>query len=135
MKTLTFPVSGMHCASCVSVIERALGKLEGVKEANVNLATEQATVTVDEALVKDSQLQTAVESVGYQAHIQDITLDQDTQTLQKENELRALGNRAMISIYVGVILLWGSFPGLMETAPLFFKDIWVQLIFATPVQF
>ena len=41
---VTFPVTGMTCASCVRRIEKALGRVEGVQHANVNLATEKATV-------------------------------------------------------------------------------------------
>jgi Cu+-exporting ATPase len=39
---LTFPVTGMTCASCVRRVEKALAKVEGVAEASVNLASEQA---------------------------------------------------------------------------------------------
>ena len=39
------PIEGMSCASCVNRIERYLRKTPGVAEANVNLATEVATVT------------------------------------------------------------------------------------------
>jgi len=41
----TYPIRGMHCASCVQVIERAVRKIDGVEDCTVNLATEQATVT------------------------------------------------------------------------------------------
>jgi copper chaperone CopZ len=42
-----FPVEGMTCASCVNRIERYLRKVDGVAEANVNLATETASVRSD----------------------------------------------------------------------------------------
>jgi len=41
---ITFPVTGMTCASCVRRIEKALAKVDGVSSASVNLATERATV-------------------------------------------------------------------------------------------
>ena len=44
---VTFPVTGMTCASCVRRIEKALGRVDGVAEANVNLATEKAHVVFD----------------------------------------------------------------------------------------
>ncbi|MGZ6378425.1 MAG: cation transporter, partial [Candidatus Limnocylindrales bacterium] len=47
---IVLPIEGMTCASCVSRIERFLGKTEGVLEASVNLATERATVLVDPGL-------------------------------------------------------------------------------------
>ena len=47
-----FPIKGMHCASCVGLIEKSLTQMPGVKKAMVNLATEQATVTFDSDLCK-----------------------------------------------------------------------------------
>jgi P-type Cu+ transporter len=62
---VTFPVTGMTCASCVRRIEKALGRVEGVQQANVNLATEKATVTYDPKLVAPEALKAAVEKAGY----------------------------------------------------------------------
>ncbi len=64
-----FPVEGMTCASCVNRIERYLRKTEGVAKANVNLATETATVRFDPALVDLDGLRSAVEAAGYEARI------------------------------------------------------------------
>ena len=44
---LSLAIEGMTCASCVNRIERFLRKADGVLEANVNLATERATVRFD----------------------------------------------------------------------------------------
>jgi copper chaperone CopZ len=46
-EVVSFPVEGMTCASCVNPITRFLNKVEGVAEANVNLASESATVRYD----------------------------------------------------------------------------------------
>lgn len=62
---LTLPIEGMTCASCVLRVEKALKKLEGVQEAVVNLATEQAQVKIDPSKVKFEQLKEAIEKVGY----------------------------------------------------------------------
>src|SRR5215217_6783156 len=62
---LSFPVTGMTCASCVRRIEKALAKVPGVAEARVNLATEKATVRYDPAVAGTSQFRTAVEKAGY----------------------------------------------------------------------
>ncbi len=64
-----FPVEGMTCASCVNRIERYLRKVDGVVEANVNLATESATVRFDPARVDLDDLRSAVEAAGYEARI------------------------------------------------------------------
>src|SRR6478735_6868939 len=62
---ITFPVTGMTCASCVRRIEKALARVDGVQEASVNLATEKATVAFDPAVSGPAQLKAAVEKVGY----------------------------------------------------------------------
>jgi Cu+-exporting ATPase len=62
-----FAVEGMSCASCAMRIEKGLKKVPGVADAQVNLATEQATVTYDPAQTTPEQLINKVEAVGYKA--------------------------------------------------------------------
>ena len=64
-KNLTLPVTGMTCASCASRIERGLKKVGGVETAQVNLASEQATITYDPQQVQPHDLVAAVERTGY----------------------------------------------------------------------
>ena len=63
--SLDLPITGMTCASCVARNEKALRKLEGVSEANVNFATEKATVTFDPAVISAEDLVHTVEAAGY----------------------------------------------------------------------
>jgi sugar phosphate isomerase/epimerase len=63
---LSLAVEGMTCASCVNRVERFLRKTDGVVEANVNLATEQATIRFDPTLVGLAELEKAVEDAGYE---------------------------------------------------------------------
>ena len=63
--TLELPITGMTCASCVARNERALRKLDGVDEANVNFATEKATVVFDPSLLSARDLVATVEKAGY----------------------------------------------------------------------
>jgi Cu+-exporting ATPase len=131
----TYPIKGMHCASCVRVIERSLSKTPGVKEANVNLATEKATVTYDDTQCGPSQIASAVSNVGYTALIEQSKEDEEAEKKQKQKELNDLKIKVFFSLTVGAFLVWGSFPGLMETAPAILRNPWIQLILATPVQF
>lgn len=129
----TFAIQGIHCASCVRVLERALSKVEGVTTATVNLATEKATVELDPKKVTDTSLSNAVSSVGYKALLETTTAD--AESIRKKKEISALGRRVLISMYSAALLIWGAFPGLSDTAPSFLQDPWVQFILATPVQF
>lgn len=66
----TFDVKGMHCASCVNVIEKKLKKVDGVVNANANLATNKATVTYHDHVSPES-LSSAVKTVGYELVVED----------------------------------------------------------------
>jgi Cu+-exporting ATPase len=59
------PVTGMTCAACARRVERRLAKTHGVSAANVNFATERATVEYDPARTGVRQLEEAVREIGY----------------------------------------------------------------------
>ena len=65
MTQIDIGIEGMTCASCSSRVERALGRLDGVVEAPVNLATERASVTYDESVLSPSAVIDAVSELGY----------------------------------------------------------------------
>ncbi|GGO38784.1 heavy metal translocating P-type ATPase [Deinococcus humi] len=72
--TIELGVQGMTCASCVGRVERGLMKVEGVQSANVNLATERATVTYDPAVTTPQTLLDKVKDVGYEPVVSHIEL-------------------------------------------------------------
>src|SRR3989344_5886872 len=131
----TFPIKGMHCASCVRVLEKSLGKVDGVLSCVVNLATESAIVIYDPKKATDNDLASAVANAGYKAELEKELKTEDEQRYEKQKELNSLRNKVIISLFLGALILWGSFPGLMEFAPSFLTILWVQLILAIPVQF
>ena len=55
--TLTIPIEGMSCASCVAKIEQGLSKVPGVLHASVNLATEKATVEYQSGVANPDMIQ------------------------------------------------------------------------------
>src|ERR1700686_5209403 len=59
------PVSGMTCAACARTIERTLASTPGVSRANVNLATNTATVEFDPDIVQVRDFVGAIEELGY----------------------------------------------------------------------
>ncbi len=66
-ETLTFPVVGMHCASCAKNIERVVKKLPGVTAAQVNYATEKGSVTYDPTRCSPQAIADQVGKLGYTA--------------------------------------------------------------------
>ncbi|TCT39557.1 heavy metal translocating P-type ATPase [Martelella mediterranea] len=71
---LTIPVSGMTCASCVRSVERVVGKVDGVREVAVNLATESADVTLFDRKAGPAVV-AAIEKAGYGVPLQTIELE------------------------------------------------------------
>ena len=131
----TYPIKGMHCASCVRIIERSLTRVPGISSAVANLATEKATVTFDPDICKEDQIVSAVANVGYKVAKEENLVSQDQEKIEKAKELAKLKNKVLVSLFLGAIILWGSFPGLISTAPALLKNFYFQLLLATPVQF
>jgi P-type Cu+ transporter len=77
MKTkpeITIPVTGMTCAACAARVERRLSRGEGVEAAQVNFATERATVRYDPSSASASSLVELVKSAGYGARLSETRL-------------------------------------------------------------
>lgn len=89
VQRVMLPIGGMTCAACARAVERALGKVDGVLSANVNLATERATVEYLPGVVSPDTLRQAVASAGYEVledrlgELLDATTDPDALKAQK----------------------------------------------------
>ena len=117
---VTLPVEGMTCASCVRRIEKALGKVEGVSSASVNLATEKAHVIFDPAKTGLDQFKAAVERAGYKvgavaqsapAASETISVSvhaaaaHDPHELERQRELDELGLKWKVSLVSGLVMM------------------------------
>ena len=87
MEIVSFPVEGMTCASCVNRITRFLEKVDGVDGANVNLASESATVRFDPGRVSVADLGAAVDAAGYVAIIDRTSAAHEIAAFQKPRRL------------------------------------------------
>jgi P-type Cu+ transporter len=73
VRRLEIPVTGMTCAACAARVQKGLSRAPGVRDAAVNFATERATVEYDPSSATASLVE-AVESSGYGARIEEVTL-------------------------------------------------------------
>ncbi|MCM1989733.1 heavy metal translocating P-type ATPase [Oceanirhabdus seepicola] len=67
MKRKSFNIEGMTCAACSRTIERSVGRMKGVQEISVNLATNKMTVSFDTEILKKSDIIERVEKAGFKA--------------------------------------------------------------------
>jgi Cu+-exporting ATPase len=125
-KKSIFPVGGMTCASCVARVEEALSSVPGVISANVNLASEKATVEyIEGAAVAD--MRRAVKEAGYELGPEAQALEDVTTAAQRE--IRVLRNRFIIAVILAASIMalgWG---------PSFVGKSYLLWALATPVQF
>ncbi len=112
---LDLPVSGMTCAACARTIERTLAKTPGVQRANVNLATNTATVEYDPSYVKAGDFVSAIENLGY-----------GVPQAQAPPDAAETGYRARLIVAV-IFTIPVMVLGMMEIAP------WVQLALTIPL--
>ena len=133
-KKTEFSIGGMHCASCSTVIERALKKVEGVESASVNLATEKASVLFDPNLTNEQHLIKAVERKGYTAEVltegggfADAFEKKKRHIEQQKNLFLFSLMFAIPAFIVGMVFMWIGIE-----VP---YAAWFLFVLATPVQF
>jgi len=134
MTKTSFPIIGMHCASCAKLIERQLKNTPGVMAAAVNYGSEQASVEHD-ATVTPKALASAVASAGYTAVVekQKNKTPEEMKEEAKRAELSDLARKVWVSAALSVFITIGSFPEWFGNS--FFNNLYILLLLATPVQF
>ncbi len=130
------PITGMTCANCARTIERALRKLDGVLEVNVNLASERASVEYIPSLVSLEALKSAVEDAGYGViELGEEIGAEDVEARAREQEIK----RQRRLLIIGLIFTVPTFLLSMGTDLGFLPDFalrkYILLLLATPVQF
>lgn len=113
MEKKQFEISGMTCAACARAVERTVNKLDGIIEADVNLASERLNVKYDENKLNIEEIIQAVENSGYGAeeYIENKKRD------DKDKEIKSLRNKLIFSA-IFVIPLFYISMGHMIGAPL-----------------
>lgn len=106
IREIILPISGMTCASCVKAVERAIGKLEGVNEVSVNLATEKAKVVYDSSKVRISQIKDVVAKAGYKALDIETGEQADYGRERREKEVKTLWKKFILSTIFTAPLLY-----------------------------
>ena len=136
-KRISLSISGMHCASCAGIIERALKKLS-VGQATVNYGTEKASIVYDESKVGIDSIIQAVKKAGYGATLID-EKDTDFDRKKKEREIVLLRKKFIFGLvfslpmfYFMLLDFFRWMPG-NNLLPPYFGII--SLILTIPVQF
>jgi P-type Cu+ transporter len=149
MQQTTLSITGMHCASCASLITHQLKDIPGVEEAHVNYASEKAHVKFDPARVTSGQLVSAVQRAGYKAEVRDMHGGEhgrgdhahhsiETDRVRREAEIAAYRKKFLTGLVLSApmaVFMLASFiriPLIDTVMP--YAGI-ISLILSTPIQF
>ncbi|MGH9103944.1 MAG: heavy metal translocating P-type ATPase [Acidimicrobiales bacterium] len=109
--SLQLKIGGMSCSFCVSTIQKAASRLDGVAEASVNLAHEEALVRFDPDLVDPQAIVDAIRDVGYTVRDprkvagfeeREAQLKRELNRLRVSGLVTAVGFGLMVAMWVGV---------------------------------
>lgn len=138
IREIILPISGMSCAACANAVERAVGKLAGVEEASVNLATERAKIIYDSSKTGISEIKDTVAKAGYKALEIEAGEQVDRERERREQEISSLRKRLIISAIFTIPLFYISMGHMMglpipeliapETNPLYFGLMQLALV-------
>ena len=136
LASVEVPIQGMHCASCVQNIEKALLRTRGVTKAAVNLATEKARVEYIPSETSLKEIKEVIEQAGYRVlEVPPEEEPADVERIVREKEYKKLKLKFFIGLALGILIFLGSSPRWFPWVPDFLNNFFVLWALATPVQF
>ena len=129
-------IEGIHCSACVWLNEKALHKMDGVIEADINFTNNKATIVWADDVVKLSKIIEMIRSIGYNA----FAYDASTQENHANKERKSYYLRMAVAIFASMNIMWiavaqyaGYFTGITQEV----KNILniAEWILSTPVLF
>ncbi len=100
------PIEGMHCASCVFMIEKSIRAIDGVDNVAVNLANEKSFITYDPKKVSISDLEAAIVKAGFKPNFDESEFDSDSDADNKEKQMKRMWLEFAISLLFTIPLFY-----------------------------
>ena len=119
----------IHCAACISAVERELSRTTGVKSARVNLTLKRVSIEADPDIIAEDMV-AVLAGIGYEAHELDAGTLRATETDKRGRELLmrlAVAGFAMMNVMMLSVAVWA---GAQETTRELFH--WVSAAIALP---
>jgi len=137
MEKTILKIGGMHCSSCVALIENTLKKESGVKSANVNFATEKLYLEFDERKISLQKVKDIIEKLGYRVSEESLVEDFETPfEKERKEDINEWKRRFIFSLLFSLPIVYLAM-GEMIGAPIpsLFHNYshFLQLFFASAV--
>jgi len=137
--SIELPITGMTCANCVNTVERGVGRLDGIVDIDVNLATENANVTYIPGTVTRREIIQQIEKIGYGVVEADEGEDlEDAERAAREAEIKRQERLLLVGALFTIPLFLLSMLRDFSVLGMWAHNNWVNYVFwalATPVQF
>ncbi len=134
--TVSLIIEGIHCSACVWLNEKALHKMDGVIEANINFTNNKAKIVWADDVVKLSQIIDMIRSIGYNAFAYDASI----QEAHANKERKSYYLKMAVAIFASMNIMWiavaqyaGYFTGITQEIKTILNI--AEGILATPVLF
>lgn len=123
MSTSTYKIKGMHCASCASNIERALGKIDGIHSASANYGTESVKVDFDETKITPEKMSEKIKPLGYSLILEEKTnIPEHHHHDLKAHELYLLRKKIWLALPLAglsvLVMIWEIFSKNYKLLPM-----------------
>jgi len=105
VKKVQFDIQGMTCSSCSAHVERAVNRLEGIKNVNVNLLSNNMVVEYDENKISSESIIKSVNEAGYGASISSPKKQKTNKSIQ-DSTIKSMKKRLIISIIFLIPLMY-----------------------------
>lgn len=133
---LNFDVQGMTCSACANRIEKRLNRMDGISNAAVNFALETVAVEYNENTVGAQDMMAAIEKMGFALLLEQ---DETSKIDHKESEIKKQKMKFIAAVVLTFPLFWTMVAHFNFLSFIYMPEVlmnpWVQLAFATPVQF
>lgn len=135
MKRIKLKVKGMHCGSCVKIIEESLSEAKGIKSIKVDLADETAEIEFDKNIVTIDKIKSEIETLGYSVGDEPTSNHNKKKTILQGIAYGLIPHIGCIAFIIGsilgVTLLMQFFKPLLMNRYFFHVLILISLLFAT----
>ncbi|MCF6310150.1 MAG: cadmium-translocating P-type ATPase [Sulfurimonas sp.] len=129
-------IEGIHCSACVWLNEKALNKMDGVVEVNINFTNNKATIVWADSVVKLSAIIEMIRSIGYNAFAYDASMQES----HANKERKSYYLKMAVAIFASMNIMWiavaqyaGYFSGITQEVKTILNI--AEGILATPVLF
>ncbi|KHO54201.1 MAG: Cu2+-exporting ATPase [archaeon GW2011_AR21] len=129
--SLSLKVIGMNNPHCVGIVEAALKNKKGILKAELNFATERASIAYNPSIINAAEIKRVIKGAGYEPVEESLDKEKEARL----REIRVLRNELLLGVVLTIPVVLLSFPEIFGS---FLKDplrLYVLLLLALPVQF